>query len=48
MVQAPTEDDAFVEAFKELQAWADTTEEKHALLHAKYLSRQGRHASALK
>ncbi|CAK0779170.1 hypothetical protein CVIRNUC_004710 [Coccomyxa viridis] len=46
--QAPTEDDAFVEAFKELQAWADTTEEKHALLHAKYLSRQGRHASALK
>lgn len=38
----------FEAAFWELQAWADTTEEKYALLHAKFLSRQGRHASAVK
>lgn len=40
--------DAFEEAFLELQVWADITEEKYALLHAKRLARKGRLAAALK
>ncbi len=40
--------DEFETAFQELQAWADTTDEKYALLHAKRLARKGRFAGALK
>ncbi len=50
VVQEPAADasDEFEAAFLELQAWADTSEEKYALLHAKRLARKGRFAGALK
>ena len=47
-MQGDAELDAFQGAFRELQAWADTAEDKHALLHAKFQARQGRYASAIK
>ena len=47
-LQGAAEPDEFERTFRELQAWADTTEDKHALLHAKFQARQGRHAFAIK
>jgi hypothetical protein len=46
--QAAAGSDQFEAAFRDLQAWADTSEEKYALLHAKRLARKGRFAGALK
>ena len=40
--------DAFEQALRDLQAWADTKEDKYALLHARHLARSGYYASALK
>ena len=47
-MQGAGEAGEFEQAFRELQAWTDTTEDKHALLHARFQYRQGRYASAIK
>ena len=47
-MQGAGEAGEFEQAFRELQAWTDTTEDKPALLHARFQYRQGRYASAIK
>ncbi len=47
-MQAAGKAGEFEKAFRELQAWVDATEDKHALLHARFQSRRGLYASAVK